>query len=105
MIVEKKIFHGGKTKLIFENLIFRSSHPEVFLENGVLKICSKFTGEQPYPSVISIKLLRHGCSSVNLLRIFRTPFLKNTSGRLLLNLSPERFCLLVKLTLKNAGLP
>ena len=29
--------------------------------------------------------LRHGCSPVNLPHIFRTPFLKNTSGRLLLN--------------------
>ena len=28
--------------------------------------------------------LRHGCSSVNLLHIFRAPFLKNTSGWLLL---------------------
>ena len=26
----------------------------------------------------------HGCSPVNLLHIFRTPFLKNTSGGLLL---------------------
>ena len=34
----------------------RSSHPEVFLGKGVLKICSKFTGEHPYRSVISIKL-------------------------------------------------
>ena len=33
---------------------------------------------------IEIKL-RHECSPVNLLHIFRTPFLKNTSGRLLLN--------------------
>ena len=30
--------------------------------------------------------LRHGCSPVNLLRIFRIPFLRNTSGRLLLKL-------------------
>ena len=60
---------------------------------GVLKICSKFTGEQPRRSVISIKLqsdyieitLRHGCSPVNLLNIFRTPFSYNTSGWLLLN--------------------
>ena len=29
--------------------------------------------------------LRHGCSPVNLLYIFRTPFTKNTSERLLLN--------------------
>ena len=73
---------------------FRSSHGEVFLGKGVLKLCSKFTGEHPRRSVISIKLqsnfieiaLRHGCSPVNLLHIFRTPFTKNTSGRLLLNI-------------------
>ena len=35
---------------------FRSSHLEVFLVKGVLKICSKFTGEHPYQSVVSIKL-------------------------------------------------
>ena len=68
---------------------------EVFLGKGVLKICSKFTGEHPRRSAISIKLLcnfieitlRHGCSPVNLLHIFRTPFLKNTSGWLLLYIS------------------
>ena len=70
----------------------RSSHPEVFLRKGVLKVCSKFTGEHPCRSAISIKLesnfieitLRHGCSPVNLLHISNTPFLKNTSGRLYL---------------------
>ena len=81
--------------------VFRSSHQEVFLEKGFLKICSKFTGESPCRSVISIKLqsnfmeitLRHGCSHVNLLHIFSTPFLKNTSGRLLpCFLSSSRFC-------------
>ena len=54
----------------------------------------KFSGEKPRQSVISIKLpcnfieiaLRHECSSVNLLHIFRTFFLKNPSGwRLLMN--------------------
>ena len=62
------------------------------LGKGALKICSKFTGEHPCRSGISIKLLcnfieitlRYGCSPVNLLHIFRTPFFKNTSGRLLL---------------------
>ena len=65
----------------------------MFVRKGVLQICSKFTGEHPYQSVISIELLSsfieialwHGCSRVNLLHIFRTPFLKNTSGWLLLN--------------------
>ena len=70
----------------------RSSRPEMFCEKGVLKICSKFTGEHPCRSAISIKLLCnfieialwHGCSPVNLPHIFRITFLKNTAGRLLL---------------------
>ena len=67
---------------------------QVFLGKGVLKICSKFTGEHPCQSAISVKLqsnfieiaLRHGCPPVNLLHIFRTPFPKNTSEGLLLHL-------------------
>ena len=64
----------------------------MFLRKVVLKICSKFTGAHPCQSLISIKLLsnfieialRHGCSPVNLLHIFRAPFPRNTSGWLLL---------------------
>ena len=75
-----------------ELFIGRSSHPEMFLGKAVLKLCSKFTGKHPCWSVISIKLLcnfielllRHGCSLLNLLHIFRTPFYKNGSGELLL---------------------
>ena len=74
---------------------FRSSPPEVFLRKGVLKICSKFTGEHPCRSVISIKLfcnfieitLWHGCSLLNLLHNFRTPFPKNTEGGMLLKVT------------------
>ena len=39
-------------------IILRSSHQEVFFEKGVLKICSKSTGEQPCRNVISIKVLQ-----------------------------------------------
>ena len=68
----------------------RSSYPEVFLGKGVPKICSKFTGEQPCQSAILTNLqnsfieiiLKHGCSPVNLLHTFRTPFPKNASGEL-----------------------
>ena len=89
-------FYANKQRGRFSQAIvlqpYRSSHHEMFLEKDVLKICSKFTGEHPCRSVISIKLLcnfieialRHGCSPVNLLHIFRTPFPKNTSGGLLL---------------------
>ena len=67
----------------------------MFLEEGFLKISRKFTGEHPCRSAISIKLQSnfieiarmHGSSPVNLLHIFRTPLLKNTSVRLLLCLS------------------
>ena len=62
----------------------------LLLGKGVLEVCSKFTGEHPCRSALSIKLqsnfikiaLRHGCSPVNLLHIFRIPFLKNTSSGL-----------------------
>ena len=57
----------------------RSSHREVFLRKGALKLCSKFTGEHPCRIA-----LRHGCSPANLLHIFRTSFPRNTSGWLLL---------------------
>ena len=74
---------------------FRSSHPEVFLGKGVLKICSKFTGEHPCRSAISCTFIEiafwHGCSPVNLLHISRTPYSKNTSGWLVLN-RKNRFC-------------
>ena len=64
----------------------------MFLGQCVLKICNKFTGEHPCRSVISIKLfcnfieitLRHGCSPINLIHIFRTLFYKITSGGLIL---------------------
>ena len=68
-------------------------HDQKQLIRGVLKVCSKFTGEHSCLSVISINLqsnfieitLRHQCSPVNLLHVFRTPFRKNTSGCLLLH--------------------
>ena len=83
----------------------RSSHSEVLLRKGALKTCSKFPAEHPCRSTISIKLqsnfteiaLRHGCSPVNLLHIFRTPFPRNTSGWLLLK--DEFFMTLMELTL------
>ena len=81
--------------------MYGSSGSEVFLGKGVLKICRKCTGEHTCRSAISIKLLcnfieitlRHGYSPLHLLHIFRIPFLKNTSGWLLLTI-----CKLSKIT-------
>ena len=65
---------------------YESNPLEVFLGKGILKIYSKFKGKHPCWSAISTKLqsnfieitLRHGCSIVNLLHIFKTLFYKNT---------------------------
>ena len=69
-------------------MIILFSEPEVLLEKGVLKVCSKFTLEHPCRIVISIKLcnfieiaLWHGCYPVNLLHILRASFPRKTSGR------------------------
>ena len=64
----------------------------VFLGKGLLRICSKCTGEHPFQSAISLKLLCNLSeialwqrrSPVNLLHISRSPFPTNTSGGLLL---------------------
>ena len=90
------IFLFTWSQLASVDCIARSSPPLVFLRKAVLKICSKVTGEQPYRSVISIKLqnnfieitLQRVCSPVNLLHIFRTLFHKNTYGGLLLYCLP-----------------
>ena len=76
---------GYKTLLKSLTGKFKINLAEVFLGKIVLKICSKITGEHPCRSAISIN--RHRCSPVNLLHIFRTSFPKNTSGRLLLEIT------------------
>ena len=69
-------------------VFFRSIRPEAFLGTGVLKICSKFTGEHPCRSVIAIATLLKSHFAmgvpVNLQHIFRGSFPRNTSGWLLL---------------------
>ena len=60
--------------------------PDVFFGKVALKVCTKFTGEHPCRSVISIKLLcnfneitcRYEYTPINLPHIFRKPFSKNT---------------------------
>ena len=78
---------------------YRSSPSEVLLGKGALKIYIKFTENThaEVRSVISIKLLqnfieitlRHGCSPVNQLHIFRIPFYRKTYGGLFLQAPNE----------------
>ena len=94
-----------RTASIRYSHMFRSSHQVVYLGEGVLKICSKFTGEHTYRSVILMKLqnkfieiaLRYECSPVNLVHIFRTPFSKNTPGRLLLHVALKNYFIILSI--------
>ena len=45
--------------LVVVQAVVRSSHPKMFLGKGVLKICSKFTGDHPCRSVILQFYLNH----------------------------------------------
>ena len=70
--------------------------PEVFCKKGVLKSFAKFTGKHLCqslfynkvaglrPTTLLKKRLWHRCFPVNFAKFLGKPFLKNTSGRLLL---------------------
>ena len=92
--VTQKMRHKENTDQNFLLKKIRSSRPEVFLGIGFLKICSKFTGGHPcrkQSNFIEITL-RHRCSRVRLLHVFRTSFSKNTSGWLLLKDTKKIHC-------------
>ena len=64
------------------------SRPKVFCKKGVLKNFSKFTGkhlcQSLRPATLLKKRLWHRYFPVNFAKFVRTPFLQNSSGRLLL---------------------
>ena len=74
----------------------RSSHQRCSMWKGVLRNFAKFTRKHQCqslflkkvaglrPATLFKKRLRHKCFSVNFLKFLRTPFLQNTSGRLVL---------------------
>ena len=77
------IYHSILIHLLHYYIIFKQTEEALHrcsFKN--LKICNKFTGE--HPCVIEITVW-HGCSPVDFLHIFWTPFPKNTSGGLLVN--------------------
>ena len=74
----------------------RSSHSRCSIKKGVLGNVVKFTGKHlwqslffnkvagPRPATLLKKRLCHRCFPVSFMKFLRTPFLQNTSGRLLL---------------------
>ena len=77
--------------------ISRSSHRRCSVRKGVLRNFAKFTGKHPCqrlffnrvgglkPATLFKKRLWRRCFLVNFAKFLTTPFLQNTSGRLLLN--------------------
>ena len=92
---------NGKIKLIthscspFRNN-YRTSHQKCSMKKGILRNFTKFKGKQLCQSLFSNifaalrlenlfkKRLQHRCFPVNFAKFLRTPFLQNTSGRLIL---------------------
>ena len=68
--------------------IVRSSHRRCSVKKSVLKNFAKFTGKHVRqslrPATLLKKRLWHRCFHVNFAKFLRTPFLQNTSRRLLL---------------------
>ena len=76
----------------------RSSHQRCSIKKHVLRNFTKFTGKRlcqsflfnkvagPRPATLLKRRLGHRCFPVNFVKFLRTPFLQNTSGRLLLEL-------------------
>ena len=98
---EKKSSFERKHEIIC--FMFRSSHQMCSIEIGVLKNFTKFTGKHLCqslflnkvaglrPATLLKKRLWHRCFPVNFAKFLRTPFLQNTSGRLLLYVSQYFF--------------
>ena len=81
---------------IIINTIYRNSHRTSSMEKGVLRNFAKFTGKRLYqslflPATLLKKRLWYRRFPVNFAKFLRTPFLQNTSGRLLLHLHETRF--------------
>ena len=98
------MFVGNQTVICFILIFFlpknvqrhRSSHQRCSIKKGVLRNFTNFTGKHLCqslffnkvaglrPATLLKKRLWHRCFPVNFVKFLRTPFLQNTSGRLLL---------------------
>ena len=89
-------FCNWNKQLLIIQTNFRSSHQRCSVRKGVLRNFAKFTGKHLRqslffnkvavlrPATLLKKRLWHRCFPVNFAKFLRTPFLQNTSGRMLL---------------------
>ena len=81
-----KLFRRDTYGCLFQNIfsINRSSHQSCSIKNGVHRNFTKFTGKHLCQSLFFNKVTGLRCFPVNFVKFLGTPFLQNTSGRLLL---------------------
>ena len=89
---------GRFFKFFSQSGSYRSSHGRCSVKKGVPRNFAKFTGKHlcqslflnrvagDMPATLFKKILWHRCFYVNFAKFLGTPFLQNTSGRLLLKL-------------------
>ena len=80
-IVQRQPFRGVLSKRCSENM--QQIYKRTLMPKLDFNKIAKYAANLQYPCR-SVITLRHGCSPVNLLHIFRTPFTKNASGWLFL---------------------
>ena len=90
------LLNGLTSHCMLLPFLIRSSHQSCSIIKGVLRNFVKFTGKHlcqslffnkvagVRPATLLKKRLWHRCFPVNFAKFLRTPFLQNTSGRLLL---------------------
>ena len=71
---------------VLQKIIFGGEYWAVVLRKTLSENIQQIFRRTPMPSNFIEITLRHECSPVNLLHIFRAPFLKNISGQLLLKI-------------------
>ena len=94
---------------------YRSSHQRCSLQKGGLRNFTKFTGKHLCqsiffkkvadlrPATLLKKRLWRRCFPVNFLKFLKTPFLQNTSERLLLMLAEEGFFIEADIVIQSPG--
>ena len=74
-LLEFLVYINLSVSLLGYAVLYRSSHLKCTVKKGILR-----------PETLFKKRLRYRCFPVNFAKFLRTPFLQNTSGRLLLSI-------------------
>ena len=115
-ILSQYLWYRESIQVLRESTLYRSSHRRCSVKKGVLRNFSKCLRLRPAtllnkslwlrPATLLKRSLWHRCFPVNFAKLLRTPFLQNTSGRLLLKYSilPRKYFYKFHLVLMSVNL-